>query len=126
MQRRDFLKTGLAAGAVAKGQTRTGGRVSIVLPPSDALVGAAPVRWAAGELQSALEAASIRTARHDSVDQAASGDLCILAGGRRNGTAMPNSAEAVAIARGREGNRQVLFARGSDIRGLVYALLELA
>jgi hypothetical protein len=39
---------------------------------------------------------------------------------------MPNSPEALAFAPGRLGSRPVLLAAGSDPRGLVYAVLELA
>src|SRR5258706_2355956 len=40
--------------------------------------------------------------------------------------ALPDVREALGLARGRAGGRPVLLAWGSDVRGLVYALLELA
>ena len=39
---------------------------------------------------------------------------------------MPDVPEALGLIRGKAGDRSVLLACGSDVRGLVYGLLELA
>jgi hypothetical protein len=42
------------------------------------------------------------------------------------GAALPDKPEALGLVRGKVGTRSVLLACGSDVRGLVYSLLELA
>lgn len=96
MQRRDFLKTGLAAGSLARAQTPQ--RVQI-----DPSASEAPVRWAAGELQNALEEARIA-------------DIGVLV------KRIPGAPESFSLSR----SGPVLTAGGADTRGAVYALLELA
>src|SRR5271157_4090079 len=126
MQRRDFLKAGLAAGSLANAQTAPRQRISIVLPPSDPLANAAPVRWAANELQHALTAAGAAVSRHDAIAQAAAGEFAIVAGGRQPGLTMADAPESLAIASTRLGGRPAVLVCGQDVRGLMYALLELA
>lgn len=126
MQRRDFLKTGLAATSLAAAQTNPHPRISIVLPPSDPLAASAPVRWAAGELERALVAAGVTVSQHDALQQTAAGELAIVAGGKKPGIPMTAAPESLAIAAAREGGRSVVYACGHDVRGVVYALLELA
>ena len=68
MNRRDFLRQAggvLAAESLVWAQVRKGGAVSIVLDPSDSVASAAPVRWAAGELQQAISAAGLTVRRVD-------------------------------------------------------------
>ncbi len=66
------------------------------------------------------------------LDEADPGDVCIVAAGgtssmtRDVGVLPPADPEALAIAPGRLGRREVLLASGSDVRGLVYALTEIA
>ena len=99
MQRRDFLKTGLAVGSIASAQTGAGGHVAVDLPGSSA----APVRWAAGELQRAMDDAGITGVRV--VVKSISGPP-----------------ESLSLSR----SGSVITAGGADVRGMVYALLELA
>jgi hypothetical protein len=141
--RRDFLKTTatattgvamanlLPATLSAKDATRG---VAIVLNPEDAKQ--RPAQWAAAELRETLNSRGIRTEIHEELHQAPAGFDCIVAAtaasdaGNRalmaTGTSLPNVPEAVALARGRMGARGIVLAAGSDARGLVYALLELA
>ncbi|MGH8694610.1 MAG: twin-arginine translocation signal domain-containing protein [Burkholderiales bacterium] len=73
MNRREFLKrTGLSAAAAT-----TLRAVSIVLDPDNPVARAAPVKWAAGELQSALAAQGVAVRLHDRIEQSAAGDFCI-------------------------------------------------
>lgn len=126
MQRRDFLKTGLAAGSLAGAQTRPQHRIAIVLPPSDPMTAAPPVRWAIDELERALKTAGASVSRRDAVSQAAPGEMVVAAGGRKLGVAMPDSPEALAIVTTQQAGHPVVQVCGQDARGLVYALLELA
>ena len=132
MKRRDFLRTvGVAAGGVAGGAAQARA-VSIVLEPGDAIASAGPAQWAARELQAALAAHGLTTRVHQRLEQAAPGDFRILAAGAAApaageiltaaGVPVSNAPESVGLVQG----KSVLLACGSDVRGLVYALLELA
>ena len=139
MDRRDFLRqSGLAAGygLMAGAATGASGGVAIVLDPDDPVAASAPARWAARELAQSLSAQGVSVAQLTRADQAAIGSLCIVAAGRAAalahgvlkaaGVSLSQEPESLALAPGRVGNRPVLLACGSDARGLVYALLELA
>ncbi|HEY4334471.1 MAG TPA: hypothetical protein VGM89_01200 [Puia sp.] len=139
VNRRHFIKvtglTTLAAPFAGMGDLATRG-VSIVSDPADPLSASAPVRWAASELKGSLLAKGIRVVQYQRPDQAPAGDLCIVYGDARADLiahslspahpAIPAVREALGLIPHRAGNRQFLFAAGHDIRGLVYALLELA
>jgi hypothetical protein len=137
--RRDFLKTtaafsaaaaaSLLPGTLSAGESRG---VAIILENSEER----PAQWAAAELRASLQSRGVPAEIFASLDQAPAGFHCIVAGtagsstGRQalaaGGISLPDVPEAVGLARGRIGKRPVLFAAGSDVRGLVYALLELA
>jgi hypothetical protein len=138
MHRRDFLRrTSLAGGALAcgplaPGQTRSQGAVALILDPSDQVASAAPAQWAAGELQQALTGAGFTVRRRERLEPVAAGELPIIASGgaapaaaaalKSAGLRLPAGPESLALAR----TTGALVACGSDARGLVYALLELA
>ena len=128
IHRRDFLKRsgaaiGAAAGAPAAAQS--GRRVSIVIDPADPVASAPAARWAAAELARALAERHVTATEFPAIAQAPAGDPCILAAGRGN-SAVPDAPESLGLAPLQQGGRQGVAARGSDARGLVYALLELA
>ncbi len=142
MDRRDFLRAGLAGGAVAL-TPRLGApempradRVALVVDPSDLVATAKAPQWALGELEEALgrAGASVRTIAR--LAQARDGERCVVVSGAsaaaireplaRTRATIANVPEALAIANARLGGRDVLVAAGTDARGLVYALLELA
>jgi len=139
VDRRRFLKqaglavgaTALAARAGAAGKAAAGAtRVSLVIDPADPVASAAPAKWAVEQLRQALAARRIECRLYRQIGEAAADDLCIEVAGHRSalpgGIVVPDAPEALAIARGKLGDRKVLFARGTDVRGLVYALTELA
>jgi hypothetical protein len=140
VQRREFLKTaGLAAalGAVGTEIARAQARgVSIVMDPADTVLASAPPQWAVRELEKVLVERGIAVRRCERLNQAPSGDLCVVAGGseenscrqflKGSGVYVPAVAEALGLVAARISGRQVLMACGFDARGLVYALLELA
>jgi len=141
--RREFLKTTAAAtAAVAAGtllptdlsaQEKARG-VAIVLDPQD--TAQKPVQWAAGQLRDALKSRGVAAEIFASLEQAPATYDCVLAAigastnGKRAlnavGVSLPDAPEAIGLAHGRVSNRPVLLACGSDVRGLVYGLLELA
>ena len=134
IKRRSFLG---ALGCAPLAWSQDGGRiehshaVAIVIDPSDRVAAAAPVQWAARELQQALTDAGVAVSRHERVAQAGANELCIVVSGPRAnnnsaGVTVPNAAECLSLAASKEAGRQLVLASGSDARGAVYALLELA
>ena len=124
--RRQFLGTAaLGASATAGLAAATPRSVAIVIDPAEPVASAPPCRWAAGELSGALNAGGTQARIVDRIAQASNDDFCVVASGNRQGRA-PSVPEGLALASGRVGGRDVVFAAGQDPRGLVYALLELA
>jgi len=142
--RRQFLmKTGAAAAAVAGAGVfqlpvyarENNPAISIVLDASDPVLKQTPVRWAAEQLQAALAARGLAATFYENLAHAPPSPTCILvaAGGSIPAQVLaaanlspPNLPEALVLAPGKIGKQTVLVAGGSDARGLVYALLELA
>lgn len=137
IDRRDFLRTSLAAGAFLPWLRDGGARaVALVVDPADAVATAGPSTWALGELRRALTTAGYAVRQVDRADQAPAGDLCVVAAGattpvaaaalRQGRVAVGEGPERLALVPARMGGRQALLATGTDPRGLSYALLELA
>ncbi|MGD0251654.1 MAG: twin-arginine translocation signal domain-containing protein [Verrucomicrobiota bacterium] len=143
--RRQFIKkTGMAAAVVAGSgllqlpvyARENNPGVSIVLDRSDTVVTQPPVQWAVEQLHAALTGRGVAAQIYQNLDQAPASQECILVAGRNSnfskhilddaGILLPETPEAMALARGKVEPRIVLLASGSDARGLVYALLELA
>lgn len=113
LDRRQFLQqAGAAAAGLAPAQAAPR-RVSILLDSADPIASAGPVRWAAGELRTALLARGVTVAP--------GAEFTIRIGGRA-GTEVPDVPEALGLLPGHASLR----ACGSDARGAVYAVLDLA
>ncbi len=134
MNRRTFLKhTGAAAGVTAahslKGATQG---VSLIVDPRDMIASAPPAAWAVRELRTALANQGVTAQVYPRLDAAPGGDRQIVIAGGTSASAreilqgakvsMPSSAEALCLVPG----KSALLVGGSDARGLVYAVLELA
>lgn len=141
--RRQFLRTTAAATtAVAAANLLPG-----TLAGKDGTLGVAlllntedarnyPAQWAVGELREALKGRGVAAEIFADLQQAPSGYECVVAVtgsssvGKQalaaTGISLPEVQEAVALGRGRIGTRRSVLVAGSDVRGLVYALLELA
>jgi hypothetical protein len=141
VNRRNFLlQAGLAGGALACGpltsaQVRKGGVISLVLDASDLVSSAAPVQWAATELQQALTDAGFAVRRLERPQQVGADEFGIIASGspalvaaalKSSGISMPDGPESLALLAPATAGGQTILAYGADPRGLVYALLELA
>ena len=110
--------------------------VSIVIDPSDNIASSKPSLWAAKELEKSLTSELVNVYRCDSIDKAKEGDFIIVAAGSDSSIArklfkdvsekIPSVAEALGLIPAKYGGKQILLACGYDVRGLVYALLELA
>ena len=140
MDRRNFLKqTGMTIGAAAAGPgalAQPRGRVSVVIDPADPVASAPPVRWAAQELQRALVEHGMAGGQFNSVDLTADTDFCVVACGRsapsavailsKAGVSVADRPECLALVPAKIAGRSAILACGSDARGMVYALLEIA
>ncbi|MEJ2648817.1 MAG: hypothetical protein P8016_10470, partial [Sedimentisphaerales bacterium] len=110
--------------------------ISIVIDPADKISGSKPSQWAVKELEKSLTAWGINVYRCSNISQAREGDLCIVAAGsgssiavrllRNSNKKIPAVPEALGLLHIRSGDKQIILACGYDIRGLVYALLELS
>ena len=142
LDRRQFLRQTSLAGAVLAGglpalaQGPQSNSIYLALNPADAVASAAPVQWAAQELQQALTAAGKTVHRCDRPEQAPAGEFCIVVAGSRTPlasaalktarVASPDEPENLVLLNTAAGGRRALLACAGDARGLVYALLEVA
>jgi hypothetical protein len=142
MNRRDFLRAGMASGTLAfspfatmLGRANQGRTVALVADPADAIVASVPVTQALAELQRCLEATGVAFTRHARLQDAPATSICVVASGcgapiaaaaiKQARLTPPTASESVVLAPMLSG-RQALLAAGTDARGLVYALRELA
>jgi hypothetical protein len=138
INRRRFVKiAGISAlGVSSLGQFnfKTKG-VSLVIDPADKKAESLPSRWAVKELEKSLASEGIEVHRYDQLAQARSGDFNIVVAGSDSSIArlllkdaktdIPTVNEALGLVPVISDDKQVLLACGYDVRGLVYALLEL-
>jgi hypothetical protein len=140
IHRREFFRrAALAGGALACGagaEAQPPGVASLVLNPADGVASASPVLWAAQELQRALADSGRTVNRRDRPEDAPADEFCVIVSDRRAAIAVaalkaasvvaPDDPESLAMLATKVAARQALLVCGSDARGLVYALLELA
>ena len=142
--RRQFIRrTGAVAAAAASfpllrlpADAASGTPIAIVFDRGDTTTAEPPARWAVDVLRETLTQRGFVPQSYETLEQVPSGQECILVAGRpssaasqlleRAGISLPESREAVVLARGQIAKRPVLLACGSDTRGLVYALLDVA
>ena len=138
LHRRSFLRGSavLASGPFVMGAAPKDAPVAIVVDGSDSVASARPAMWAAHVLQQELTRAGYKVRRHQYAQQAAKNALCIVAAGGLSpvaaGTlasarlAQPTLPESLVLAETTVAGRRAILACGADVRGLVYALTELA
>lgn len=108
----------------------------VVRNPEDTLIHQPPVNWAVGELERVLAHRNIPLHYCERIAQVPSGEFClwITSGGGKSvqallssrGVPLPRVPEALGLFPGTVEGHPVLLAWGNDVRGLIYALLELA
>lgn len=126
MNRREFLaQTGLAAG-LTTGAALAAPRVSIVVDAEDRLAAAAPVRWAVKRIEEAFAGRNVPVRIYDRLSQAPAADACVVVAGKAELAKLPAAPEAMALVPAKISGRAVLLASGTDVRGTVYAALEVA
>jgi hypothetical protein len=139
ISRRSFVKilgiSSLWASSLGAINLKTKG-VSIVVYPADETAGSLPSQWAVKELENSLRSAGINVHRCDLLGNVRSDDLIIVAAGsdffitrqllKNKKTKIPAVPEALGLIPLKSDGKPILLACGHDVRGLVYALLELA
>ncbi|HEY2759622.1 MAG TPA: twin-arginine translocation signal domain-containing protein, partial [Pirellulales bacterium] len=110
--------------------------VAIIVDPADAIASSPPAKWAIAELIDILKSKNLSVRQYAKIADAKPNEFCIVAAGVKSpslekligasGMKIPDAPETVALASAGVDDRQTLFACGTDPRGLVYALLEVA
>jgi hypothetical protein len=110
--------------------------VSLVLNSQDAVASAAPVLWALQELYRVLADSGTTVNRRERAEEAAADEFCVIVSGIQAAFAVaalkaanviaPDEPESLVLLTTKAAGRQALLVCGTDARGLVYALLELA
>jgi hypothetical protein len=128
---------GVAVGVTAVRSLAGASRgTSIIVDPGDPIASAPPATWAVRELQSALGTKGAGAPVYPRIDAAPAGHRHVIVAGAEAPLArqmltgahvtMPSSAEALCLVPHHVTTGPALLAGGSDVRGLVYAVLELA
>src|SRR5215471_17923198 len=134
LNRREFIQAATSFAALSAIGIRKRS-LSLVVPQDDPTANQPAASWAINELQHSLAARGVTAEIKADISQTKRGDFCILAAGDKSPltaqvlgkrVVISETPEALAIASGTINERRVLLASGSDERGLVYALLELA
>lgn len=139
--RRNFIKTTalvtfgtvLAPNAIACA-IENKGSISMLLLPEDSIASSKPAVWAVEELRTALQNQGVNIQMVNKLEDA--DDFCIVVSGtgtkiartifNQQNITVPNEPESLGLVQTVMDNRTVLLASGTDARGLVYALTELA
>lgn len=119
--RRQFIGAAGSLGALGV-SSAAALEVSLVVDPADPVASTPPVQWAIGTLADSLAARGITVPKYERLTAAPAGKLCIVAAGSP-ASSVPESLE---ITPGRVDGKTILRISGHDVRGLVYAALDLA
>lgn len=111
-------------------------KLCIIQSPDDNIASQPPISWAIGELETSLKEHDVSTRIYENINQAKQGEVCVVVAGRESpmaeaicnsaGVSIPDNPESLGIIPGKLDGRKVLLLCGRDIRGLVYAIAELA
>lgn len=136
--RREFLKHSALASGYGMASSlvpRQKFAVTIIAERGDLVASAPAALWAAGELEKLLSHRGVAVQRASSLEASRRGDFRILAAAGASATtrkllenanlSAPAVPEALGLVRCSFAGTPMLLACGSDVRGLVYALLEL-
>ena len=140
--RRDFIQlSALSLGALCANSALAlplsgGSTVCLVAQPDDPIASAPAAVWAIKELGQVLIRRGVSLKTATSLKDAPSADIYIVAAGtgttiasgmvKQAGVALSQSPESLALVPSIHQGKLVLLACGSDARGLMYILLELA
>ena len=145
LTRRDFLKktAAVSAGASTAGLLRVSAAsasevpgVALVTDPTDPASREPAILWALDYFAEVLAGQKITVKRPVAIEQTSKDDFCVLVASAGSHDALaalnearvtlPAAPESLALARGKVQGRKVAVACGMGVRGVVYAVLELA
>jgi hypothetical protein len=141
LSRRNFLQvTALTVGALSAGSKAIGqvksASVALIAKRDDPLVSSPPVAWALQELETVLVQKGIKVRRLPGLEKGAICDLYVIATANdtrpvtklysQSPLLSTKKAEVNAVIAHQHQGTPALVATGSDARGLMYAILELA
>jgi hypothetical protein len=137
MQRREFLKLAGAVSAVSLTRgalAETGRSFAIVIDTQDPMATLQPVRWAAEQLRNALteKGSTCEIARSPEQAKGAGFQVVVADAGSDLAKGFPEAGrglsgpESLRLAPGKKAGVPAILVSGSDERGFVYGLLELA
>ncbi|HXE53933.1 MAG TPA: hypothetical protein VN541_13005, partial [Tepidisphaeraceae bacterium] len=144
MNRREFLqRAGLAVGSVLVWWDTSEGEDTprmtdlwVVRDPADAIASAAPVEWAVKQVGAVLGGIGVSLRNCRSISDVPAGAPCLIAAGPKAEPArdvlstqhvsFPDRPESLALFNTSVAGHKTLVACGRDVRGLVYALTEIA
>jgi hypothetical protein len=134
-----LVKSGFGAEGAQNAPRHTGDHgktVALVCDPADAIAAAKAPQWALDQLSKALTALGITVRRCRRIGDVGAAEFCIVAASPKSSwlkevleqakITLPDSPETLALASAGLGDKTALFAVGSDERGLMYAILEVA
>jgi hypothetical protein len=135
--RRDFVKqfgAVSALGLAVQTVTASGASVVILLDEADPKILSQPVKWAIGELKRAVEDKKVPVRVTGSPNDATDAILCIIVASQNSDLAhgfppiqtVPEKRESFFLQPGKRSNKPALWVGGTDVRGFVYGILELA
>jgi hypothetical protein len=111
-------------------------KVAILIDPEDKVVSAPPAKWAAAELENSLSTRGVAVKRLTRFDRRSEIDLWIVVSAtnralarqllQKAGLVMPQHDESLSLVAGKLYGKDMLLAGGTDTRGIVYAVFELA
>jgi hypothetical protein len=141
--RRQFLKSSaclalstLVAGRSLADVLASHGQIALFVPPTDTVANSVPAQWALDQLHAALSAQGAKVRRVAALADAAPDEFCVIVGAMESALTKsilaekkltaPTAPEALCLVRAETEGRAGLLAAGTNERGLVYALTELA
>jgi hypothetical protein len=111
-------------------------KICIIQDPEDDIGNQPPIDWAIGELMKSFDEFDVSFRTCESISQVKPEEACIIIASRESAMAkdisnsysvsVPDSPESLGVIPVKLDNRQVLLLCGSDVRGLVYAIMEIA
>jgi hypothetical protein len=118
--RRTFLRSAGQATALASigRASAASGRILLISDPADPLIASPTVRWAAGELRSAIESKGLECAMVRSASETGDFHFAVTIARERS----PLAAEAFRLAPSALQGKPGLHVSASDVRGYVYAI----
>lgn len=110
--------------------------ISIIMDADDEISSSKPVRWAVDQLQESLNQHGVKVVTYSALETAPDSELAIIVAGSKNAlsqkilkmrnVSVSDERESLGLVQGNISGKKVLLACGSDAKGLMYAVLELA